>query len=354
MVVINGYMLLFEYDTKVIIGPFLIGLWTLTTLTQALWILASIKVFRVDELGAITFYELPMIRVRRGPKLVIALLFQVYRFSGSMQNDQFPGEPELIQRTDDSKPLSTIEITRDGRKIQALMVRPIRITTSAPKPELGDQILNTQMVLEVTFWARWIIVDPFLMMVNTGGDIERVRSQMRDTGETLLNDEFTTKTPAELVSNFRSIRDALEEALAKSVKTWGIAVSTAGITSPDLNHALASALRDVATEKAKSEGVKAKAKGDRVKVEQAGYAEGKAIEEILAGKGRGLKRSAALAGEGITPADILAAQVAEATLGEGDIILGMEGIAQALGLGKTIFKKKPEVKVEPQDGENES
>lgn len=303
-----------------------------------LWIATSVRVIQADELAGVFCYGLPMIKISRGPKIIIWGVFQLERFNATVEENHFPGEPEEIQKTDDSVPLEYIEITTpDGITITRPKVRPIRITTGKPKESEKDDILDAQTTIEWTFWARWIIVDPFQFIASAGGDVTMAVKQMRDVGESCLNDEVTILTVSEIISGFASLQKKLEVRIKEEMKHFGIEIIGVGMTSPDLNHALATALRDIPIAKAKAAQTLIAADAEAYRLSMVGRGEGKATEEKLAGEGRGYRRAGKFIG--VEPAEMLAAQVARDTIGEGDLILGTEGITQALGLGKKILQQ---------------
>ncbi len=325
------------------------------------WFVISIKALKTDEIGTVALFGLPLIKAGRGPKLIIAGLFQLERFSGKVRQNQFPAEPELIQKTDDKEPLRLVNFTySDGTTVERMTVRPLRINTRSPYTETDDptkftkykgQILNTQMTIEFTFWVRWIVIDPFQFMITGGGDDADILQQIRDAGESYLNAEVVKRVPAELIDEFPALQKGLyDEIKAKiNVQYWGIEVIETGLTAPDINHEVASALRDITKENAIAKKKQITADADAYVtvrsgqaaaevIERTGKAEGIAKEEQLTGEARGFKRSSKLIG--IPAEDVLAATVARETVGEADLVLGAEGIAQAVGIGKTILKKK--------------
>lgn len=317
------------FDWGVTVGQAIISL-------QIVWLAASFKVVPVDEIGIVLSYGLPMVKVSRGPKLVIFGIFQLERFPAEVMNDQFPADPEFIQKTPDEVPLETVTVTlSDGSIVTRQKVRPIRITTSKAKEHLGEKdLLNVQMTVEFTFWVRWQINDPAEFILKVGGSIEGAKKHMRDTGESLLNNEVTQRTPSELISEFFRLQEKLSDEIKLKMKGWGIEIEEVGLTAPDINHQVAASLRNVPIAKSDAEQVVIAAAAERKRLEEEGAGRGKAREEELAGEGRGYQRL----GKSIKidPAAALQAQVARDTIGEGDVILGADGITQLFGLGKKI------------------
>lgn len=317
-----------------------------------IWLAASIKRLGPDELGAVLLWGKTMIPVRRGPKIVIVGIFQLERFRASRRNRQFPDDVEFIQRDDDKKALETVKvILPDGREIERQKVRPMRMTTAKPKTkeEGGDpeDILNVQMTVDFTFWVRWIIVDPFLYIVNTLGyddasRAEMVEKQMRDTGETVLTILVSKRTPSQLISDMGVIQAELLTTFKKMAKGWGVEIDDLGLTSPDLSHDLATALRDIPMQKAKT--VQQQAIADQVRIS----ADAEAYRLEQEGKGLGAKKRLELTGEGqgymemakilgIEGREALGAQVVRDTVGKGDLIVGMDGVKDVIALGKAVL-----------------
>jgi regulator of protease activity HflC (stomatin/prohibitin superfamily) len=309
---------------------------------QILWLVASIKMLQVNEVGAVTCFGWAMIRVGRGPKLIVFGIFQLMKFLASAIQNQFPAEPELVQKTSDDIPLQIVEfIQSDGTVFHQQKVRPIRITTSSPKAGLADDdILNSQMTVEFSFWVLWIIVDAFDFIIKADGNVEQATKQMRDVGESLLNQQVSQLTPSELVSGYSMLEAGLKSAITEKMKPWGIKVVNVGLTAPDLNHEVAKALRDIPVAKATAKKTRTEADATAYRLTQEGIGRGNAREHELAGEGRGLKNAAESVN--ISPAEMLASQVARDTVGEGDLILGADGITQLLGLGKALLKKTPD------------
>jgi regulator of protease activity HflC (stomatin/prohibitin superfamily) len=323
------------------------------------WLVFSVRALQTDEIGAVTLFGLPLIKVGRGPKVIIAGLLQLERFTSKVRQNQFPAEPELIQKTDDSEPLRMVQFTYpDGTIVERMTVRPLRITTRSPYTEndpgyarYKGHILNVQMVVEFTFWVRWIIVDPFQFMISGGGDDNIALQQLRDAGESYLNQEVVKRIPAELIDEFTGLEQGLSDHIKAKITAaaWGIEVVEVGLTAPDLSHALSASMRDIAMANATAQKKLIDAKADASVtvvsgnaaaevIERTGAAQGVAREKLLVGEARGINRSAKLIG---VPAEqVLAATIARETVGEGDLILGVEGITQAVGIGNAILKKK--------------
>lgn len=342
-----GAGILFSADDQMELwGEVEISLRTLIIGVALLWSALSIRVVHADEIGAVFLYGKPTISVSPGPKFLLAGVFQLDIFPAEVMQNQFPEEPELIQKTEDEVPLAEVRVVcADGSTHTRLKVRPIRITTRRPRGKNGTtgaestevDILDSQMTVEFTYWVRWRITDPFAFIIATGGQKQEAVRQMRDSGESSLNEEVTQKTPSELISEFDNIQKALQKRIRDDVEGWGIEIVGTGLTNPDFNHKVAKALRDIPVAKANAVVTVTNADAHAYELEQTGKGRGKARTAELTGEGQGYKDAAALMG--IEPREMLAAQVARDTIGESDVVLGPDGITQALGLGKFILEK---------------
>ena len=210
-------------------------------------------------------------------------------------------------------------------------------------------------IVGMASWVvRFRIAEPLFLVTEFAGDIAEIAKQLRDLGETILGEQVAQKTAADLIDDLPSINadlhtryvDAVEKGKVKvgdrnEVHTpWGISIERADFIPFDIGKDVAEALQGIVTAKADARSTQITADATKYKLGQEGRGEGIKAENIIAGEGRGIQRKAKSLG--LEPSEVLAAEVAKETVGESDIILGTEGVAQALALGKTIFgNKKP-------------
>ncbi len=330
----------------------ILNFWHFVMSLCIVWVAFSTRKVPTDEIAAVECYGLPMVVMTRGLKFVPYGIFQMKTFPSTVLQHQFPDEPEFIQKTDDKDKLQPVLVTReDGSTYQRMMVRPIRITSSATrkkgngeteKKELG--ILDTQMTVEFTFWVRWVIVNPFYFLINAGGNVENAVKQMRDTGETTLTTEVVIRTPAQINDDFEIVKQSLKDKISAELKSWGIQIIDVGLTPPDFNHKVAKQLRNITTAKAKAEQVVITAEATMVEKKKHGMGDADARKRIVAADGKGYKEAAEALG--ISPELYLQAIVAQNSIGEGDVILGTEGITQMMGLGRKIMEQRPATNTE--------
>ncbi len=326
------------------IGPWLgtFGLLGMTVSNPAfalviltLYLGLSIRVIDTEEIGGIMVLQKPSKAVEAGLAIVLLWFMELHKMPTGVQQVQFPAEPEQISKRPDEAGLLPGEM------------RPIRITTGPPKP--GDttndnDVLTERLTVEVTVVVRWRVEHGtfFEVFVRIPGrnwpekrhEIER---QMRDTAETELIEEASGMTAGELVNNVSNVNKKLTTEVANCVLPWGVTVLEARMQSPDLSHQVSQKLAAIVTARAEAKATRVTADATRYKLEQEGQGRAAALQAELAAQGKGLKESADAMADGTKPRELLEAEVAKATIGEGDLIIGTDGIAQALGLAKGLL-----------------
>lgn len=327
-ITLTGNVTVFAYGEYVVtLQPILVGF-------TIIWLASSIKIIPFIEQGAIFFYGIEITRVGQGPKVILSGIFQLEKLTAEIQENHYPDDVEYIQHTPDSEPLQSITVQYpDGTFQERLKVRPIRFISGGSS---GTGVLDTQMNGTITFWVRWSIDDVFKFLLATGGDLNQAVAQMRNTGVSEFMEEASKLSPAEIISGLQNLKDSLKNAVLKSVGTWGVKIQEVGLGMPDFGHGVADAMSGVTRSKANAASTVIGAEAERQRIEAVGKGEGVAIQHKLSGEGKGLRDAAKHAK--LTPEEILAARVAEKTVGEGSLIIGTDGIAQAIGIGKTILE----------------
>ncbi len=250
--------------------------------------------------------------------------------------DQFPSNPEKVSKRDDDLGLLEGEF------------RPIRAMTAGSKEEDGDDPLNTRLTLEVTFAVRWRLREEgfFDLYIRIPGrswedKLVSIRQQMRDTGETELLEEIADRAPFRVNSEMELVNDNLKTELQRAVLEWGIEIEEARMQAPDFPHKVNVALARIAESRANRQATETDAQAEKVRLTLIGEGEAAAMKaraegrkRELAAEGEGLQLAAAALG--MSGEDYRAGEIAKETIGEGTLVLGSEGIAQAMGLGKLI------------------
>ncbi|MDB5264738.1 MAG: hypothetical protein JWN64_309 [Parcubacteria group bacterium] len=318
--------------------------WAFTVLLAAYY-LTSIMFVQTNERGGITVLEKPAREVGPGMYFVPRFLMELFTIPISTQQDQFPADPELISKRPDEFGLKENEL------------RPIRATTAAGRIVPGDDLqnedpLNTRLTLELTYSIRWRLREKgfFDMYVSIPGrtwdDMRtEIRRQMRDTSESELVEEVSKRTPFEVNGDIQVLNAELEREVQTGVSDWGIDILEARLQTPDFSHDVSKALSNIATNRAEAQATAAKAQGEQQRLILEGEGQAQARERLatarqaeIAAEGKGLKEAAdALEMPG---ADYYAGEIVKTAVGEGDLIIGTDGISQIAGLGKYIFKGK--------------
>jgi regulator of protease activity HflC (stomatin/prohibitin superfamily) len=233
------------------------------------------------------------------------------------------------------------------------LLKPIRVTTAAPKADNDDgDILNVRLTLEPTITIIWQVQmkDFFEFFINIDGTTWPEKrafllKQMRDVAETVLAIEVAKHTAGELNGLIGELGERVKTVLNEKMEDWGILVCDVTIQNLGPDHATNIALGKVPQARATkvAEVTEAEGKKQAAILRAEGEAEGMKIkaaarEVELEAEGKGNRKAADALG--MSGKDYIAAQVAKEAIGKGDVILGAKGIAQMVGLGKHIFQKE--------------
>ncbi|MES2994789.1 MAG: SPFH domain-containing protein [Patescibacteria group bacterium] len=326
-------------------GPFFTKDWSLDQSAPLLllgaYVASSIYVVQENEIGGIWVFQQRAMEVGPGFYLVPRIMAELNKLPTSSQQDQIPGEPELISK----KP--------DDQGLLPGQVHPIRVTTKAgPSGDFTDDPLSKRLTLEVTLSIVWRIRKShfFEMWERIPGSTweemrARVVKQLRDTGETQIVEKVSRRTTADLLENFAAVNEEIKAELQEAVNRWGIEIETCELQAPDIPKDVNDALARLAAEHAHgvADVIKAQAHSKVEVLRATGEAEGrerlaeaKRVEHVK--EGLGMKEAADALD--ISGSQYYSGQIAKVTVGEGDLVLGvdLEAAVQAIGLGKTILR----------------
>lgn len=280
----------------------------------------SYTVVGADELAGSYCWNKALVRLVSGPHLVWFLLMQVRIAPRPVQQRQYPGEPEEVQKGPDKDPLD------EGK------VRPIRPLTRAPTAtETG--ILDTQMALEISFVVQYAVTDIFDFVANYGGSLSSVEKQLRDIGEIVIAEETTRHTPASFITALPATNKMLLALTRKRFKQSGINIISVRLITPDLSHDVTKELANIPIARAKAEQMKIMAAGKEVEFTREGTGKANAKAAMLSAEAKGRKEMKdALE---VTGDAVLASESARGILAETDVLLlGEGGMRDAMGLVK--------------------
>ncbi len=292
-------------------------------------------------IAGITIFNVPVLEVSSGFYWMPLGISELLLVPVSTQNEQFPGDPEKISKAPDDQGLLPGQ------------VRPIRIMTGEPEED-EDDILNERMMLEFLFSVRWRISDQardlgvfeFLLRLPGTTWSEKLRwvsINMRDTGEGLLNKEVSVRSTGRVFKEIGPIGEALKTSIQEAFARTDILIEEVLLQSPDPGYTVAKALSLVpaARAEAKSRIITAQSTGSSTRIAaeaeyDARVALSKARARELAVEGEGMRDAAEALG--VSGAEYLALQQAPKILGDKTIIIGGDGIAQALALAPNLVK----------------
>lgn len=232
--------------------------WTIISV-QSLHFILSFKIVGPTELGAVLLFGRPLYQVQSGLVFVPFIVCQLTKETSLVIKERFPAEPELVDKSgDDTKP------------VKPGFVKPIRVATASRDmlKEFKERIegyednpLNDMMTLEPSVIVRFQIrKDNFISFLTNIGSVEHAVSQMRDMVDSVLNIEFSKRTPALIIVDKEEINKELKKRIGIIVgeianpddpnsfnpeECWGINVIDVQLADVDLSKKINRSLRDV-------------------------------------------------------------------------------------------------------------
>ncbi len=314
------------------IGSFTLPYWPFFLAAAIPYYWASCFFIQTEEFAGVTVLEVPALELDEGFIYAPLLLTELERFPRAIQQEQFPGEPEQINKLPDE----------EADRLRADMLRPIRITTGAATEAHADDVLNTRLTLEPTFTVQWQVqrIGFFEFYIHIPGrqwpqKYRNLLKFLRDTGEKALNVALSNRSAAEVMNEKQAIIDEVDTALQKATEDWGITVCEVNVLGLEPDHATNQALSSVAQAKASAIATEVTAGAQKKKLILESEGAAQARINALAAEGKGLREAADaidMSGE-----DYRAGEIAPKILGDKTIILGEDGIAKAMSIGKAIL-----------------
>ena len=325
------------------VGPLLTLLFPFIEGKHMGWIYVTMLVIAASRLRGVKETEFGGITALNMPALEVGSGFYFIPFGARLdtmpvadQQYEFPDEPERVSKRPDAEGL------RPGE------VRPMRILSGPTEAEYGDDPINTRLALEQASITIFRLEDKgfFELWTRIPGNtweekLVEIRKRLRDTNETELLEEFANRAPPSILKNVKLVNGRLKRELQKAVRRFGVKIVEAKIKSPDFPKSVNEGLASIGEAKARRQKIGIDAQAERGRLitvsegkRQAGINEADIRQAQLAKEGEGVRDGATAAG--MSGRDFLAADVARQAIGEGDIILGPEGVSQLVGLGKLI------------------
>ena len=322
--------------------------WTLVTFTLVMYVIALTAgmIFwqtRLWEVGPLTFDA--------GPGLIVLVLvhaalsligksvaidgFGVLDFYGRALK-KAGGGPHFVPwllvsqifRGDEGDPLP------QGKTAYAL-----RIPTRDPD-EGEDRPLDTQMTLDVEWYATGVVQDPLQFLIRAR-NLERGKELIMDMGDSALSEEFSTRTPAGVIRNTVQINEGLDDRIRRKAIGLGVLITQAHIKRINYGHTLSKDMSDRAGAPFRAQSVEIDAKAQRTKLEElgAGAASAAAALEFKTLEARGNGQAHIIDKLKVSGSEVLATEFGREALKNADtVVLGAQNGLQDL-LGAVVGTK---------------
>lgn len=299
----------------------------------------SVYIVQEDHVAGIFVLQQYAWEIGPGVYFVPRFITEVGDLPVSFEQDQFPGDPERISKQ------------RDDLALNGLL-RPFRTPTAGSEPGDSDDPLNTRMTLEPTASVVWRLRRRsfFEMWIRVPGKTWpekkiNIRKQMYDSLHSMLGKSVAKRTPAQIFEQLEEIDLELEMALQIALEKFGVEIDRVEMQPPDLTHAVNIALAGISEARAQKQAGITRAEEEKQSeiLRQEGIALGRerlSEADRKERQNRGVGDMEAAKALGMSGADFRAGEIAKETIGEGTMVLGVEGIAQAMGLGKLILGDK--------------
>lgn len=362
------YLVIMKFTTPIaIFGGYTFSWQNLWFWSALLYIGLSFRFWDVigpDQIGVRTIFGQPVGTVNAGLPIVPPGIGDIQIFPTITQQREFPAEPQNIFRGEDKEEapegkVPPLRITfgesltaENAEKILGEYYTVTRAdgSTITFQPEVPkDALSNSRVTAEVTPIVRWRITDavPFVQNIGT---IEEVNRQIEDEMVVVLNTIYPRISVAQAQQNVEWMNALLFKAVSRRIgaqdghsDAWGIDLEGAAVKPISFNHSLNKSISGVAEASFKGEATVREATRAAEATVITGAATAKAKQALekatVAGKGQGI--AAAAKSTGLTPAEIIGAETAQAVgKGDGTIIVGADGVTQLAGIA-AAFAPKP-------------
>lgn len=297
----------------------------------------SIKTRGLNQYGIAFFYKRPLKLLSVGPHLIPIGVMQFETYSKEIQEFQCPDEPDKVFKGHDSDTLP------DGQ------VRPIRITTGAPKrnSKTGETIrkggvLAVQSTFIASFVFRWRIQaggkNIFRTLQTLGlsfKDIKtQVEKQLRDIGEAVVAEYASEKTMEQFIAGLRKVNAALLEESSTRFGDTGIEIISALLISPDLGQTTSESLATIPKARADAQNKIVLAEAKEIELTRAGVGNANAARALLDAKASGQKRI--MEALDVSGESVLASEAVAGLSEKTDVIIAgaQGGMTDVMGLVK--------------------
>lgn len=344
----------------------------LTGVVLAVYVGFSLMFVRLNEFGALTFFGKPTITLGPGAYPAPWGLFKRYHVSAEVHEFYWPAKLDNIFYGDDEVPVPAGK-ERAWRYLSGAPKKPV--LTKQRRKELVEReqkdsgatqvladmgvdvhnVLNVQQVIAVSGFSTWRVLRDrvFQYIIAASNDPAQVNAQMFGYMRTLLAQQVSKYTVGDFNAHLEKVGAELRESVDRRMRQYGVFVDTTEVNSPNISHEFAKAIRDSNEARARAVATKVTADGDYYAAVRKAEGERALAREPIIGRGEGVKQAAE--SMGLEPASVFAGQVAENTMGEGDMtVLGTESLNNVLGGLTAQIAKNMRRTPTPQDtGDND-
>ncbi len=356
-----------------------IALHDLWLLVAVLYIIFSFRFKQTigpDEIGFRQFFGKPAGELQSGLPLVPLGLFTLKKFKRTIQQKEFPAEPEMIYRGE----MKSTNTLPEGMKPPVRQSFRTNISDKQAREFFGDGTIGPadnlysienphkpgdmitfnysvpndglgkkRVTAELYPVLRWRIYDVKHFVSNIGSEDE-VEKQIEDEIFSVLNRICQQISLAQALQNQQWLNAILFHAVAQRIKAtksdwksdeWGIELESVFIKYPHLSHGLNQSIADASQATFEAQRTVTLANAEKKKLIEEGKGAAQASEALafaeLKGFGQGLHVAADVTGmsaEAIAAAKV-AGQIAD---GGNTVIIGSDGFTQLMGLATAAGK----------------
>lgn len=301
--------------------------------------IASFRIVRVTERGAVLFFGKELYEVESGLQFIPWLICTLEKEQCTVFEDEMPTDPEKIYRAERGKPdYVPADLLEKGYR------PPLRVTFAGIENEEGasekqeadgdkkikvDDPLEERLTVEVPGIVRWHIVD-FIKFLKVVGDRKAAKEQMADVYISFITTELPKVTLKDFLADRSKYDEKIRVVLDSVTEGWGIKVDTVKIKEIGISHEL------------------------NIKIQTMAESRAQKRAQLLEGQGLGAKELAILRARtdglkymakelGVDANAILASETTRDLAGKVGtfVAVGKGGLADALGVvaaGTEVFK----------------
>src|SRR3989344_3533169 len=261
-----------ENSKTAIVGAILLGL-------EVAYLIFSFGTVGVDEVAAKFCLGAPCGNLDPGPYFAPPGVTKIRRGKSTRYQDELPGEPRQIFRSDD-----------DNATIPTNMFPPIRVKFGSPQADddasLKKDPYNIEMVAEVAPVVSWKIIDATTFF-SSYDDVNAFRKILEDKAVEVFGNAFSKMTPAKALRKLAETSRRLQKKIEDETVNTGVEIVDAFIKPFIFSHPLNTSVVGVSIARQNAEAVKATATGAKQKLIDEGVCAAEAVRLMLEAEATG-------------------------------------------------------------------